>query len=149
MLYTTKTLLHSHGACPGSYHKFFRAVGREIADDEPIGLNEICRVNGILDALWCLRATTEPCERFARALACDFFARGEASAQELSDAAARAANAAAAARAAAAAYAAYAAAYAADAADAAANAAYAADDAYNAEREWQTAHFLTALEGRI
>ena len=161
MLYTTKKLLHEHGASRPVYYKFFHAVGREIADDELIGLDEICRVNGIADALWCLRATTEPCQRFARELACDFveqvlpiferehpgndlprntidvarrFARGEETTEELraaADAAWGAADAYAAA---------YATTYAAAYAGAGDDAADAAD-----EREWQTTHFLAAL----
>lgn len=71
MLYTTKRLLRKHGACAPSYRKFFR-VHRKYAEDDPIPLTVILETNGLDDALWCLKATTEPSERFVRELACDF-----------------------------------------------------------------------------
>ncbi len=152
MLFTTKTLLHQKHGYPDHCRHFF-ADHPPVADDEPIPLTDVLERSGLDDALWCLRATTEPCEQFARLLAADFaehvlrlfeakylddpaprraievarrFARGQATDEWLKDA--RRAVAAAAADAADAA----ARADAADAAFAAARAAYAAAEAAKA-----------------
>jgi hypothetical protein len=146
MLFTTKKLLHKERACAARFRHFFKRY-RPVADDEPIPLIDVLDINGLDDALWCLRATTEPCENLARLLAADFaehvlplfetkfpddhrlrqaietarrFARGQATEEELKDAYRNARAAAGAADAAG--YGASAAGYAADAAsDAAAS----------------------------
>lgn len=70
MLYTTKKLLHEHHACAEGYKHLF---SRRIADEnEPIPLVEVLEINGLNDALWCMIATTEPCDECARWLAADF-----------------------------------------------------------------------------
>lgn len=71
MLFTTKKLLHKERACAARFRHFFKRY-RPVGDDEPIPLIDVLMVNGIHDTLWCLRATTEPCEQLARLLAADF-----------------------------------------------------------------------------
>jgi hypothetical protein len=68
MLFTNKKLLHARGACARGYHHFF-SHRSPVSDDEPIPLTDVLEVNGIDDALWCLHATTEPCEEFIKLLA--------------------------------------------------------------------------------
>lgn len=71
MLYTTKTLLRKHHACAERY-KYFFSHHPPIRNDEPIPLVNVLDTNGLDDALWCLRATTAPCDKCARLLAADF-----------------------------------------------------------------------------
>lgn len=73
MLYTTKTLLHEHHACAERYKHFF-SNWYKVGDDERIPLVEVLTINGFEDALWCLQATTEPCDAFTftRPLAATF-----------------------------------------------------------------------------
>lgn len=74
MLYTTFNLLREHGACESGYRKLAKALGgvNSYGRDTPIALAVVLDSNGLDDALWCLRATTEPCERLARLLAVAF-----------------------------------------------------------------------------
>ena len=72
MIYTTLQLLHDRQACAEGYRKLVKHLGRGWKKDKPIPLSAILESNGLDDALWCLRATVEPCERFARELAADF-----------------------------------------------------------------------------
>jgi hypothetical protein len=71
MLFTTRTLLHKNYIWALRERRFFSRY-RPVADDEPIPLTAVLAVNGIYDALWCLRATTAPCDQLARLLAADF-----------------------------------------------------------------------------
>ena len=71
MIYTTFALLREHGACESGYRKLAKHLGgiNTYGRDKPIPLTVVLDSNGIDDALWCLRATTEPCDKFARLLA--------------------------------------------------------------------------------
>jgi hypothetical protein len=74
MIYTTFSLLHQHGACESGYRKLAKHLGgvNSYGRDTPIALAVVLDSNGLDDALWCLRATTEPCDRLARLLAVAF-----------------------------------------------------------------------------
>jgi len=75
MLYTTLDLLHERSACVEYNEQFARLVGLDLYEpSDPIPLTRLQAVNGLEFALWCLQATTAPCdaERIARLLACDY-----------------------------------------------------------------------------
>ena len=74
MIYTTFSLLHQHDACTDGYRKLARHLGGvdSYGRGTPIPLTVVLDSNGLDDALWCLRATTEPCDRLARLLAVAF-----------------------------------------------------------------------------
>jgi hypothetical protein len=74
MIYTTFDLLRKHGACESGYRKLAKHLGgvNSYGRDTPIALAVVLDSNGLDDALWCLRATTEPCDRLARLLAVAF-----------------------------------------------------------------------------
>jgi len=154
---TTFARLKQAGACTSGYRTLAKHLGsvEEYGEDKEINLLTILDSNGLDDALWCLRATVQDCDKEKRLIACEFaesvlhifeskrpnddrprkaieaakqFANGEISREEMLESRRAAAYAAAAVAAAAdAAYAAAAVAAAADAAyAAAADAAYAA-----------------------
>lgn len=58
-LYTTLNLLREHCACTEDYETLLRAVGLHFPKDDHIDLLTVLESNGLDDALWCLRATTE------------------------------------------------------------------------------------------
>ncbi len=70
MLFTTRQLLHKNYACTKRFRHFFRRYHR-VDENELIPLIDVLERNGLDDALWCLRATTVPCESFARLFAAD------------------------------------------------------------------------------
>ena len=76
MLHTTLALLRRFDACgqstpDGSYNKLRASLPAELTDDAPIALLHILESNGIMDAIWALRATVEPTSKgMARELAC-------------------------------------------------------------------------------
>ena len=74
MIYTTFNLLREHGACESGYRRLAKSLGGidTYGRDTPIPLTAVLDSNGLDDALWCLRATTEPCDKFARLLAVRF-----------------------------------------------------------------------------
>ena len=74
MLYTTFRLAKEAGVSCNSYHRFAQHKGGvdKWGGDTPIPLTEVLDVLGLDDALWCLRCTTEPSDRFSRLLACEY-----------------------------------------------------------------------------
>ena len=121
-MYTTKRRLRAHGPCVGGWKKF-RAAHRGVGDTEPISYLSILDSNGLYDTFWALRVAAPEGERdrFCRLLACDYaehvlpiweaaypedrrpheaiavarrYARGEATAAELEEAASGAQRAA-------------------------------------------------------
>ena len=72
-LTTTFKRLRAAGACQSSYRKLRRTL-KGTKDTAPINLLTILESNGLDDALWALRATTQNCDRTARLLAADFAA---------------------------------------------------------------------------
>ncbi len=156
MFTTTLNKIREHGPCTTGWTILLKGLGKTGPDDEPLAMSTILSINGLDDAIWCLR-TLEGADReirlFAVAVArqqqhlmtdprslavldvAERFANGAATEEELdaaSDAARAAAYAAYAASAAARAAARAAAWAAADAARAAAYAAYAASAAARA-----------------
>jgi len=71
-MHTTLRKIRSHSPCADGWAKLLRHLGKTEADDEPLPITMILDSNGLDDALWCLRATTEPCDRLARLLAVAF-----------------------------------------------------------------------------
>ena len=78
-LCTTFRLLRTYGACTSGYAKLARHIRdqhgttpEDYGMDRPIAIATILESNGMADALWSLRATQEPSDRFTRLLACDF-----------------------------------------------------------------------------
>lgn len=73
---TTLNRILAHGPCgrePGSkrgWQKLLTGPNKTEADDEPLPLSEILRINGLDDAFWAIRATPGH-ERPARLLAVD------------------------------------------------------------------------------
>ena len=74
MLYTTFNKLHENNACKEGYKKLAEYLGgvKSYGKDTPIPLTVVLESNGLGDALWCLSATVEDCERSVRLLACDY-----------------------------------------------------------------------------
>lgn len=56
MLTTTLTRIRSAGPCADGWRDLVRYLGPDWSDDEPIALTTILEVNGLDDAIWCLRA---------------------------------------------------------------------------------------------
>ena len=59
MLYTTINKLKGKRACESGLKKVLRFVGPNFDKDKNIPLTDIIKSNGIVDAIWALRATTE------------------------------------------------------------------------------------------
>jgi hypothetical protein len=55
---TTLTLnkIRAHSPCKGGWEKLLRGLGKTAADDEPLWIDQVLDINGLDDALWCLRA---------------------------------------------------------------------------------------------
>lgn len=75
MLHTTGRLAFEAGACKASYERLRAHLGGEsYGMDTPIGLDVVCEVLGLSDALWALRCVLPGQEaerdRFARRFAC-------------------------------------------------------------------------------
>ena len=73
-LTTTFNLLRDKSACESGYRKLAKHLGgiNTYGADTPINLLTILESNGIDDAIWCLRATEQNCDRVARLMAADF-----------------------------------------------------------------------------
>jgi hypothetical protein len=71
-LTTTLNLLHKVAVCQARYKVLVSALGIDYLKDQEISLLTILETNGINDALWALRATTQDCEKVARLMAADF-----------------------------------------------------------------------------
>lgn len=72
-LTTTFRLLRKAKACTPRYEFLRNALSREEYDDDtPIDLLTILETNGLEDALWALKATSENCDKVARLMAADF-----------------------------------------------------------------------------
>jgi len=54
--YTTLKKIRAQGPCADGWAKLLRHLGKTQADDEPLALTTILDINGLDDALWCLRA---------------------------------------------------------------------------------------------
>ena len=76
-LYTTFRLAREANACADRYKHFAKAVGgiKKYGEDTPITIARVLEVNGLDDAIWCLRAVhpdqAEYRDRVARLYACD------------------------------------------------------------------------------
>lgn len=53
---TTLAEIRAHSPCSDGWKKLLKHLGKTKADSEPLAIVEILDVNGIDDALWCLRA---------------------------------------------------------------------------------------------
>jgi hypothetical protein len=56
MIYTTLARIKAQSPCEAGWKKLLRGLKKSGADDAPLGFDEILRINGADDALWCLRA---------------------------------------------------------------------------------------------
>ena len=76
MLSTTLTLLKEHGACAEGYKTLAKALGRGYGKDTPIPLARIVETNNLVDALWTMQAVPPEQavdrDRIERLLACDY-----------------------------------------------------------------------------
>jgi hypothetical protein len=72
MLHTTFKLAHESGACTEGYRKLAKHLGGvdKYGKDTPIPLSKIVESNGLLDAIWSLRCTTEPSKNIQIEFAC-------------------------------------------------------------------------------
>jgi hypothetical protein len=111
---TTLNKIRAHSPCRDGWEKLLRGLDKTQPDDEPLWIDQILDINGLDDALWCLRAV-DGCDREIRLYAvwcarrvqhlmadprsiaalnvAERFARGEASGEELAAAEAAAASA--------------------------------------------------------
>jgi hypothetical protein len=55
MITTTLNRIRAHGPCADGWQKLLAGLGKTNADDEPLPFARILEINGILDALWCCR----------------------------------------------------------------------------------------------
>jgi hypothetical protein len=55
-LTTTLNRIRAHGPCEDGWRKLLAGLGKTRADDEPLPFAAILRINGLDDALWCVRA---------------------------------------------------------------------------------------------
>jgi len=66
-------MLKKARACADGYQKLLKHLGGVSFDhDAPINILTILESNGVGDALWCLRATSQDCSVVARLIAADF-----------------------------------------------------------------------------
>jgi len=73
MLSTTFRLAHKANACQDSYKAVAKALGgiRAYGKDTPIPLVKVLEIQGLDDALWCLRCTEQSADKLVRLFACD------------------------------------------------------------------------------
>lgn len=73
MIHTTFAKLHEAGACQEKYKIFAQKMGgiTQYGKDTPIPLSVVLGKMGLVDTLWCLRATIEPSSQLSRLFACD------------------------------------------------------------------------------
>ena len=71
-LTTTLNLLRDQGACTDGYRKLLKSLPAKWPEAKPINLLRVLKSNGVQDALWCLCATRENCDKVARLMAADF-----------------------------------------------------------------------------
>jgi hypothetical protein len=62
---TTLNKIREHSPCRDNWEKLLRGLGKTQADDDPMWIDEILDINGLDDAIWCLRAV-EGCDREIR-----------------------------------------------------------------------------------
>ena len=62
MLYTTATKARESGACISSYERMAKHLGgvERYGKDTPVPLDEVLKVCGLQDTIWCFRCTSEP-----------------------------------------------------------------------------------------
>jgi hypothetical protein len=53
---TTLNRIAENGPCADGWKKLLRGLGETTADNEPLSILQILDINGLNDALWCLRA---------------------------------------------------------------------------------------------
>ncbi len=72
MLHTTFELAHKSGACVTSYKKMADALGgiTKYGKATPIPMDKVVEILGTQDAIWALRCTNEPAEKFITEFAC-------------------------------------------------------------------------------
>ena len=60
MIYTTLELCKEKSACASGYKILKKSLGKDHKNTDLIPLTHVIESNGLADALWALRATTEP-----------------------------------------------------------------------------------------
>ena len=53
---TSLNAIRAHNPCRDGWGKLLRHLDKTAADDEPLSIETILESNGLIDALWCLRA---------------------------------------------------------------------------------------------
>jgi len=56
---TTLNKIRAHHPCADGWAKLLAGLGKTKADDEPLPLVRVLEINGLDDALWCLRVAPE------------------------------------------------------------------------------------------
>lgn len=67
-MHTTLNQIRSHSPCRSGWAKLLRTLNKTQADDEPLTMDVILASNGLVDAIWCLRAMPDAdrlCRLFA------------------------------------------------------------------------------------
>jgi hypothetical protein len=64
MLYTTLKLCKENNACESGYRMLSKSLPSGQDYDTLIPLTHVIESNGLVDAIWALRATTKPCRNF-------------------------------------------------------------------------------------
>ena len=74
-LLTTISIIRQHHPCADGWTKLLKHLGTEWPDDKPIEFDTILESNGLVDALWALRAVVpeqeKDLDKLARLFACD------------------------------------------------------------------------------
>ena len=55
MITTTLNRIREHSPCQDGWEKLLNGLGKTKADDEPLSVATILKINGLGDALWCCR----------------------------------------------------------------------------------------------
>lgn len=67
----TLNAIRDHRRCLFGWEKLLASLGKTRADDEPLTLRQVYKINGFDDALWCLRALPPEWDARVRLLVCD------------------------------------------------------------------------------
>ena len=52
---TTLNRIRDHSPCRAGWEKLLKGLGKTAVDDEPLPFSRIVEINGVADAIWCMR----------------------------------------------------------------------------------------------
>jgi hypothetical protein len=69
---TTLNEIKAHNPCKDGWEKLLAGLGKAEADNEPLHLRDILRINGVQDCIWSFRSFPSEYDRTWRLMAADF-----------------------------------------------------------------------------